>query len=48
MIGICPILFVGYKIIMRTRFHKATEIDLFEGVEEIEEYQRDFVPTRST
>ncbi|KAK5653901.1 hypothetical protein OQA88_7826 [Cercophora sp. LCS_1] len=45
MIGVCPILFVGYKIAKRTRFHQADEIDLFKDVDEIEEYQRTYVPT---
>lgn len=46
MIGICPVLFLGYKIVMRTHFRKAETIDLYENLDEIEEYQRTFVPTK--
>lgn len=45
MIGVCPILFVGYKVAKRTRFHRADEIDLFKNLDEIEEYHRTYVPT---
>ncbi|KAK0619933.1 amino acid permease/ SLC12A domain-containing protein [Immersiella caudata] len=46
MIFVCPILFLGYKIVMRTHFRKAATIDLYENLDEIEEYQRNFVPTK--
>ncbi|KAK3324610.1 putative carnitine transport protein [Cercophora scortea] len=45
MIGVTPLLFVGYKIFMRTKFHRAEEIDLLKNLDEVEEYQRSFVPT---
>ena len=45
MIGVWPVLFLGYKIIRRTSFHVSEEIDLFRNLDEIEEYQRTFVPT---
>ncbi|KAK0643431.1 amino acid permease/ SLC12A domain-containing protein [Cercophora newfieldiana] len=48
MIGICPLLFLGYKLVHRTHFRKAATIDLYENLDEIEEYQRTFVPTKST
>lgn len=43
MIGICPILFVGWKLLKRTRFHRSDEIDLFKNLDEIEEYERSYV-----
>jgi len=48
MIFVCPLLFLGYKMVMRTRFRKASTIDLYENLEEIEEYQRNFVPTKAS
>jgi len=44
MIVVCPVLFVGYKLRRRTKFYKAHEIDLFKNLNEIEEYQRNYVP----
>jgi len=44
MIGVFPILFVGYKLIMKTKFKKPEEVDLYQDLDEIEEYTRNFVP----
>ncbi|KAK3312411.1 putative carnitine transport protein [Apodospora peruviana] len=44
MIGVVPLLFLGYKVFMRSRFYAADEIDLYKNVAEIEEYQRTYVP----
>ncbi|RMZ08859.1 hypothetical protein D0860_04495 [Hortaea werneckii] len=44
MIALCPILFVGWKVIKRTRLRKPHEVDLKGEVEEIDEYTRTFVP----
>ena len=44
MIGVCPILFIAWKIIKRTKFYAPHEVDLFKNLEEIEEYQRNYVP----
>ena len=44
MIGIFPILFFGWKFLKRTKWLKPGEVDLKMGVEEIEEYQRNYVP----
>jgi len=43
MIGICPILFVGWKLLKRTRFHRSDEIDLYQNLDEIDEYERNYV-----
>ena len=43
MIFIFPVLFVGWKIIKKTKWKKAHELDLQEDLEEIEEYQRNYV-----
>ena len=43
MIGLFPILFVAWKLIKKTKWKKAHEVDLRGEVEEIEEYSRNFV-----
>ena len=48
MIAVFPILFVFWKFFRHTRFLKPEEVDLKEGLEEIEEYQRNYVPTPSS
>ncbi|KAL4870653.1 hypothetical protein BDV12DRAFT_195133 [Aspergillus spectabilis] len=45
MIGVFPVLYFGWKILHRTSIRKIEEIDLISGVEEIEEYTRNYVPT---
>ena len=45
MIGVCPVLFVAWKLIKRTKFYAPHEVDLFKNLDEIDEYQRNFVPT---
>jgi amino acid transporter len=44
MIGLFPVLFIGWKIIKKTKVHKSEEVDLYKDVKEIEEYTRNFVP----
>lgn len=44
MIALCPVLFVAWKLIHRTKWKKAHELDLKGEVEEIDEYTRNFVP----
>lgn len=44
MIGVFPVLFVSWKLLKRTKFLKLEEVDLRGGVEEIEEYSRDYIP----
>lgn len=45
MIGVCPALFLGWKVLKKTRFYRADEVDLLKNVDEIDEYQRTFVPS---
>ncbi|OJD26798.1 hypothetical protein ACJ73_01817 [Blastomyces percursus] len=45
MIGLCPVLFFGWKLIKKTKWLKPHEVDLFKDVAEIDEYTRNFVPT---
>lgn len=43
MIAVCPILFVGWKLIHKTKFKKPTEVDLMQDQDIIAEYERTFV-----
>ncbi len=45
MIGICPVLYVGWKVLNKTKIYSAEEVDLVKNVAEIDEYQRTFVPS---
>ncbi|KAK3374384.1 putative carnitine transport protein [Lasiosphaeria ovina] len=45
MIFICPLLFLGWKLLKKTRIHRPSEVDLIKNVAEVEEYQRTFVAT---
>ena len=45
MIAVFPILFVAWKLLKRTKWLKPSEVDLYRDVEEIEEYQRNYVPS---
>ena len=43
MIGVFPVLFVGWKMFKKTKWMKPEEVDLRRDVDEIEEYTRDYV-----
>ena len=45
MIFLCPVLFLVWKLIHKTKFVKPHEADLKKDLDEIEEYQRNYVPT---
>jgi hypothetical protein len=45
MIAVFPILFVAWKIVHKTKWVKPHEADLKKDLDEIEEYQRNYVPT---
>lgn len=42
MIFLVPILFIIWKVVKKTKWKKPEEVNLYEDLEEIEEYQRDF------
>lgn len=44
MIFIFPVLFVGWKLTHRTRWKRATEMDLRQDLAEIEQYEANFIP----
>lgn len=43
MIAVFPILYVFWKYFKKTEFRKPEHVDLFQDLEEIEEYHRNFV-----
>jgi amino acid transporter len=45
MIAICPLLYVGFKLVKKTKIYRAEEVDLLKNLDEIEEYERSYVPT---
>lgn len=45
MIGVFPVLFIGWKLVKRTKWLKPDEVDLLRDLDEIEEYTRNYVPT---
>ena len=44
MVAVFPILYFGWKFMKKTKFRSPVEVDLYEDLEEIEEYTRNFVP----
>lgn len=48
MVFLFPVLFVGWKILKKTKFIKAHEVDLVTDLAEIEEYHRTFVEKPET
>lgn len=45
MIPVFPILFFGWKFIKKTKWLKPEEVDLKKDLDEIEAYERNYVPT---
>ena len=43
MIGVFPVVFLGWKLLKRTKWLKPHEVDLQKDLDEIEEYTRNFV-----
>lgn len=43
MIGVFPIVYIGWKLVHRTKVRKPEEVDLVSGVAEIEGYTRTYV-----
>lgn len=47
MLGICPVLYVGWKIFKKTKIYQPEEVDLLKNLDEINEYEKTYVPTPS-
>lgn len=45
MIGVTPLLYLGWKFLKRTKIYKSEEVDLTENLKEIEDYHANYVPT---
>lgn len=45
MVFICPVLFIVWKLVHKTKMYKPSEVDLHKNIPEIEEYHRTFVPS---
>jgi amino acid transporter len=45
MVAVCPILFLVWKLIHKTKRHKPHEVDLQKDLAEILEYHKNFVAT---
>ncbi|KAL4889713.1 general amino acid permease [Aspergillus ambiguus] len=45
MIGVFPVIFISWKLWHKTKFYAPEEIDITTGLDEIEEYHRNYVPT---
>lgn len=43
MIAVCPLLFIAWKLLKRSKFYKPEEVDLVKNLDEIEEYEASFV-----
>jgi amino acid transporter len=43
MIGVCPVLYIGWKVLKRSRIWKSEEVDLIHGLKGIEAYHANFV-----
>lgn len=47
MIGICPLLYIGWKFFKKTKIYEPEEVDLQKNLDEIEEYEQNYVPRES-
>ncbi|KAL1848731.1 hypothetical protein VTK73DRAFT_10066 [Phialemonium thermophilum] len=45
MVAVVPAIYLLYKLIRRTKFRRAHQVDLHSGLAEIEDYTRNYVPT---
>ncbi|OAK98564.1 hypothetical protein IQ06DRAFT_20706 [Phaeosphaeriaceae sp. SRC1lsM3a] len=48
MVFLFPTLFIGWKLLKRTKWHKPHEVDLVTDLAEIEEYHRNYVEVKET
>lgn len=44
MVGIVPLLYLGYKILKRSTYYKPEEVDLLKDLDEIEAYEASYQP----
>jgi len=46
MIVICPLLYVGWKVLKKTKIHNPADIDLQKNMDEVAEYEKTYVPSK--
>jgi yeast amino acid transporter len=44
MIGLFPVLYIGWKLLKKTRLNMPHEVDLHHNLDEVDAYERTFVP----
>lgn len=44
MIGVFPVLFLGWKIIKRTKWMKPEEVNLTQDMDDIDDYEKNYIP----
>ncbi|KAF7556809.1 hypothetical protein G7Z17_g1144 [Cylindrodendrum hubeiense] len=44
MVGVFPVLYIGWKLIHKTRIHKPEEVDLKKDLDVLEHYEQNYVP----
>lgn len=44
MIAVCPLLFIAWKVLKRSKLYKPEEVDLVKNLDEIEAYEANYVP----
>lgn len=44
MLAVFPALYIGYKVIHKTKILKPEEIDLVKDLDTIEDYERNYIP----
>ena len=48
MIGIWPVLYLGWKFLKKTKIWKRSEVNLTDGLKEIEDYHTNYLPSPPT
>ncbi|PYH77583.1 hypothetical protein BO82DRAFT_423363 [Aspergillus uvarum CBS 121591] len=48
MVAVCPILYVGWKLAHKTKIMNSSEVDLRQGLDLIEEDERNYIPQPAT
>lgn len=44
MVGVFPVLYVGWKLIHKTKIHKPEDVDLRKDLDTVAEYEQNYVP----
>jgi amino acid transporter len=46
MIAICPLLYIGWKFFKKTKIYRPAEVDLQKNMDDIAEYETNYVPSK--